>query len=168
ASPFDPAVAYLVADNHRMDDMKPYLYKTSDFGKSWKRLSGTLAQDVYLHVVREDPKVRGMLYLGTDRGVLYSPDDGGTWLPLKLNLPTVAVTDLVVKNNDLVVGTSGRSIWIFDDLTPIRSYSNEVSEQDGHLFPTPPSTRWRYHAPIYSTHDRHAAENPPLGAFVSY
>ena len=99
--------------------MQPYLFKTTDFGKTWKSLAAKLPQDVYLHVVREDPKHKGLLYARhASAGVAFSTDDGATWQQLKLNLPTVAVHDLVVKDNDLVVGTNGRSIWIFDDLTP--------------------------------------------------
>src|SRR5262249_37393991 len=96
-SPFDAGTAYLVAYAHRLDDMKPYLWKTSDYGKTWKNLAAKLPQDVYLHAVREDPKAKGLLYVGTERGVVFSPDDGASWVPLKMNLPTVAVQDLVVK-----------------------------------------------------------------------
>ena len=99
-SPFDAATAYVVVDAHRLDNVKPYLFKTADFGKTWTRLDATLAQDVYLHAVREDPARRGQLYLGTERGMVYSRDDGRTWEPLQLNLPTVAVHDLVVKGDN--------------------------------------------------------------------
>jgi photosystem II stability/assembly factor-like uncharacterized protein len=174
-SPFDPAVAYLVVDNHRMDDVKPYLFKTADYGKTWKKLSAALAQDVHLHAVREDPKARGFLYLGTERGVLYSPDDGSNWLPLKLNLPTVAVTDLVVKNNDLVVGTNGRSIWIFDELAALRELRPWLTKPEKE-WPavlsladyTTPATRWRFHSAIYSTDDKSPGDNPPRGAVIHY
>ena len=101
-SPFDANTAYVVVDAHRLDNMHPYLYKTTDLGKTWKRLDASLPADVYLHAVREDPKKRGQLYLGTERGVMFSTDDGQTWQPLQLNLPTVAVHDLVVKDDDLV------------------------------------------------------------------
>ena len=121
ASPFDAATAYVVIDNHRLDDLKPYLYKTSDYGKSWKALHSKLPGDVYLHVVREDPSKRGTLYLGTERGVMYSTDDGANWKKLQLNMPTVAVHDLAVKGDDLIVGTHGRSIWVLDDLQPVRA-----------------------------------------------
>jgi photosystem II stability/assembly factor-like uncharacterized protein len=175
ASPHDPAVAYLVVDNHRQDDMKPYLWKTADFGNSWKKLSGTLPQDVHLHVVREDPKLRGFLWLGSERGVLFSPDDGKTWKPFKLNLPTVAVTDLVVKDNDLVVGTNGRSIWIFDDLTPVRELREWLTRDEKDwpavlAFPeqTPPAIRWRYYSTVYSTDDKNPGDNPPKGAAIDY
>ncbi len=177
ASPHDAGTAYVVVDAHRLDNMKPYLYKTSDFGKTWKSLSNSLPQDVYLHAVREDPKKKGLLYLGTERGVAFSPDDGDTWEQLKLNLPTVAVHDLVVKDNDLVVGTNGRSIWILDDLTPVREWSAAGSsppwgrgEGEGvHLFPVQPSVRWRYHPSVHSTADKRTAfKNPPKGAVIHY
>src|SRR5262249_23397124 len=90
------------------------------------------------------------------------------WQELKLNFPTVAVHDLVVKDNDLVVGTNGRSIWIFDDLTPIRDMAPKIGEQEVHLFSVPPALRWRYHEPITSSHRKQAGENPPRGAIISY
>jgi len=167
ASPFDAATAYVVVDNHRMDDMKPHLFKTSDFGKTWQDLGAGLPQDVYLHAVREDPKRKGLLFAGTERGVSFSTNDGAAWQALKLNLPTVAVHDLVVKNNDLVVGTNGRSIWIFDDLTPIREYSDEVAKKDVFLFPAAPAVRWRYHSPVYSAKER-AGDNPLQGGVIHY
>jgi hypothetical protein len=151
------------------------LYKTADYGKTWKKLSGTLEQDVYLHVVREDPKARGFLYVGSERGVLFSPDDGVTWKPLKLNLPTTQVTDLVIKDNDLVVGTSGRSIWILDDITPLRQLRDWLpkAEKDwpAILFfgdTTPAAVRWRYHNAVYSTDDKNPGDNPPRGAVIQY
>ena len=170
SSPFDAAAAYLVVDAHRLDDDRPYLWKTSDYGRSWKRLTAGLPQDVYLHAVREDPKRRGLLYLGTERGMMLSPDDGATWQPLRLGLPTVAVHDLVVKDNDLVLATMGRSLWIFDDLTPIREMSARVRDEDAHLFTPEPAVRWRV---VNEWHgeggaEPGAAQNPPLGALVYY
>jgi photosystem II stability/assembly factor-like uncharacterized protein len=167
-SPFDAGTAYVVVDNHRLDDMHPYLYKTTDFGTTWKSLSASLPPDIYLHAVREDPKRKGLLYLGTERGVAFSADDGASWRPLKLNLPTVAVSDLVVKDNDLVLGTNGRSIWIFDDLTPIREWSRQVAEEDVHLFPAQPVIRWRYDSPIHFPGGRKGMDNPPRGAIIDY
>jgi photosystem II stability/assembly factor-like uncharacterized protein len=167
ASPFDEATAYVVVDNHRMDDMRPYLFKTTDYGSSWKALTAKLPADVYLHVVREDPKKRGLLYLGTERGVCFSHDDGQSWQELKRNLPTVAVHDMVVKDNDLVLGTNGRSLWIFDDLTPVREL-DAGGDAAVHLFPAQPAVRWRYHSLIYSTGQRTAGANPPKGAVLHY
>jgi photosystem II stability/assembly factor-like uncharacterized protein len=167
-SPFDAGTAYVAVDNHRLDDMKPHLFKTADFGKTWQSLSAGLPQDVYLHAVREDPKRRGLLFLGTERGVSFSTNDGATWQALKLNLPTVAVHDLVVKNDDLVVGTNGRSIWILDDLTPIREYSDEVARKEVYLYPTQPAVRWRYHQPLHGPREGSGGANPPPGVVVYY
>jgi photosystem II stability/assembly factor-like uncharacterized protein len=167
ASPFDAGTAYLVVDDHRMDDVRPYLWKTTDYGRSWKSLAAGLAADVYLHAVREDPKKRGLLFAGTERGVAFSPDDGVSWKELKLNLPTVAVHDLVVKGDDLVVGTHGRSIWILDDLTPVREWSAEVAKRAVHIFSVRHATRWRYDEPV-SSHVKGPGENPPHGAVIDY
>src|SRR5262249_50001640 len=168
ASHADPGTAYVVVDAHKLDDMKPYLFKTSDFGQSWQTLTEKLPADVNLHVVREDPKKRGILYLGTERGVSYSSDDGANWRELKLNLPTVPVHDMHVKNNDLVVGTMGRSIWILNDLTPIREMSSAVASADAHLFPPPPAILYRYHSSFEEGMRRGSSENPPKGAIISY
>ncbi len=166
-SPFDAATAYVVIDNHRLDDLRPYVYKTADYGKSWQALHGGLASDIYLHVVREDPTRRGLLYLGTERGVMFSSDDGKTWKKLQLNLPTVAVHDLAVKDDDLVVGTHGRSIWILDDLLPVRAASAEIAKKDVHLFASPDATRWRQGSRSWGGgYGRFS--NPPLGATIYY
>ena len=166
-SPFDPAVAYLVVDNHRNDDMRPHLWKTADYGRTWRSLAAGLAGDVYLHAVREDPKAKGFLYAGTERGVVFSPDDGATWKELKLNLPSVAVHDLVVKDDDLVLGTHGRSIWILDDLTALREWSKGVAAKSAHLFSARPAVRWQLEPPV-SSHTKGPGENPPAGAIVYY
>lgn len=142
-SPFDAATAYVVVDNHRLDDNRPYLYKTTDYGRSWRALHGKLPEDVYLHVVREDPAKRGQLYLGTERGVMWSADDGASWRSLRLNMPTVAVHDLAVKNDDLVVGTHGRSIYILDDLQPVREFDSRTAAAAVHLFPAQEAIRWQ-------------------------
>jgi photosystem II stability/assembly factor-like uncharacterized protein len=163
-SPFDAATAYVVVDAHRMDDMRPYLFKTTDYGASWKRLDGKLAQDVYLHSVREDPKKKGQLYLGTERGVMYSTDDGASWQALQLNLPTVAVHDLVIKDDDLVLATHGRSLWILDDLSPVREGAAALSEAL-HLYKPRDTYRWYYAG---SMRDRAAGQNPPRGAAITY
>ncbi|MGH9348380.1 MAG: WD40/YVTN/BNR-like repeat-containing protein, partial [Vicinamibacterales bacterium] len=160
---FEAGTAYLVVDNHRQDDMKPYLWRTADFGETWTSLSARLPQDVYLHAVREDPKKQGQIYLGTERGVMFTTDGGQAWRALKLNLPTVAVHDLRVKDDDLVVGTHGRSIWIFDDLTPVREWSPRVAASAAHVFPVRDTIRWRYHR---GPREKNAGENPPQGALM--
>src|SRR5262249_36436762 len=166
ASRFDAGPASLVVDAHRLDNDRPYLWKTKDYGKNWTKLSDKLPQDDYLRVVREDPLVPGMLYAGSEHGVWFSRDET-TWEKLKLNLPTCAVCDLVVKDNDLVVGTNGRSIWILDDLTPLRQWSPKLA-QGTHLFATAPAIRWRYHGENYAGEDRLPGDNPPKGAVIQY
>jgi hypothetical protein len=132
-------------------------------------LADGLEPGVHLHVVREDPAKRDLLYLGTEHGVAYSPDGGNTWEPLKLNLPTVPVHDLVVKDADLVVGTHGRSVWILDDLTPLRELTDAIKEKADHLFTVRPATRWLVGARPVSSHLRGAsAPNPAYGAVVWY
>ena len=165
-SPFDANTAYVAVDAHRLDNMHPYLYATTDLGQTWKRIDGELPQDVYLHAVREDPKKRGQLYVGTERGVMYSPDHWQDWRPLKLNLPTVAVHDLQVKDDALVVGTHGRSIWILDDLQPIRQYDAAIAALPVHLFAPPDAIRWRYGSSSWGT--RGTFPNPPHGATIYY
>ncbi len=167
-SAFDARTAYLVADAHRLDDNRPYVWKTTDCGKTWKSIVTALAPDVFCHVIREDPKHKGLLYLGTERGVQFSPDDGKTWKPLQLNLPTVAVHDLVIKDNDLVLGTQGRSVWIFDDLMPIREWTRSIGTKANHLFTIQPAVRWRYYSQVSSHQEKGTGENPPHGAIIDY
>jgi len=165
-SPFDAATAYVVVDAHRLDDMRPYLYKTADFGRTWTRLDGKLPRDIYLHAVREDPKRRGFLYLGTERGVMFSTDDGVTWNSLRLNMPTVAVHDLVVKDDSLVVATHGRSIWILDDLIPVRQWSSKIAAEEAFVFPAADAVRWEYGSNSWGGGP--SGDNPPRGALIYY
>jgi hypothetical protein len=165
-SSFDANTAYVVVDAHRLDDNKPYLFKTTDRGKSWTRLDATLDPKIYLHAVREDPARRGQLYLGTERGVMFSSDDGRSWRSLQLNLPTVAVHDLRVKDANLVVATHGRSLWILDDLQPVREYTPAIGAEAVHLFAPADAVRWHYGSSRWGT--RGAFANPPRGAVIYY
>jgi photosystem II stability/assembly factor-like uncharacterized protein len=168
-SRFDAGTAYLVVDAHRLDDMAPYLWKTSDYGHTWKRLDGGLPRDVYLHSVREDPRIQGMIYLGTERGVAFSRDvrgEGAAWQSLKLNLPTVAVHDLAIKDGSLVVATHGRSIWILDDLDTVREVTPQATAADMHLFSAPDATRWVWHGG--ARYSGPHGQNPPAGARIFY
>jgi molybdopterin converting factor small subunit len=167
ASPHDAGTAYVVVHAYRLDDDRPYLWKTTDYGKTWTSLAKGLPQDAHLRVVREDPKVAGLLYVGNERGVSYSPDGGVSWRKLKMNLPTVLVSDLVVKDDDLVVGTHGRSVWILDDLTPVRQWAGKRAGGP-HLFPVRPATRWRVGPENYAGADAVPGENPPRGAVIHY
>ncbi len=157
ASHYDAGTAYVTVDAHRLDNTKPYLYKTTDYGKSWTRLDASLSPDIYLHAVREDPAVKDLLYLGTERGVAFSKDGGKTWQSLKSNMPTVAVHDLDIKDNSLVVGTLGRSIYIYDHLSVLREWSPQVASEKFHLFTAPQSIRWRF-SRVAS--DKWSGENP--------
>ncbi len=167
ASRWSAGTAYVVVDAHRLDDETPYLFKTSDFGRSWTSLTAGLDPEIYLHVVREDTRREGMLYLGTERSVMFSRDDGASWESLRLNMPTVSVVDLAVAGDDLVVGTLGRSAWILDDLTQVREMSTEIAAAEEHLFAPLPAVRWRYASAPYGSRDG-AGENPPRGAIITY
>jgi len=166
----DAGTAWVVADAHRLDDESPYLWKTTDYGASWRRLGRKLDPEVYLHVVREDPRRDGMLYLGTERGVLVSYDAGESWQSLRLNMPTVAIADLVVAGDDLVVGSLGRSAWILDDLTPVREMPESGASEPVHLFAPRPAIGWhragQWDSGLGSRDG--AGENPPAGVIFTY
>ena len=133
-SPHAAGTAYVAANRYQFDDNQPYLWKTADFGKSWHRIDLGIAADEFVRVIREDPEKKGLLYVGTERGVWVSFDDGGHWQKLQLNLPAVPVHDLTVKEGDLVAATHGRSYWILDDLSVLRQLSASVAGQPAHLY----------------------------------
>src|SRR3712207_346773 len=114
----DSATAYVAATMYKHDDFKPYLYKTNDYGRTWKKIDAGIPDGSFTRVVREDPHRRGLLYAGTETGMFISFDDGERWQPFQLNLPHVPITDLAVhkRDRDLVVATQGRSFWVLDDL----------------------------------------------------
>jgi len=167
-SPFDAGSAYVAVDRHQFDDLRPYIYKTSDYGKTWTKLGQGIPDTAFVRVVREDPKKRGLLYAGTETGIYVSFNDGANWRPLQLNLPTTPVHDLAIKNNDLVVATHGRAFWILDDLTPLRQYSDEIAHKDVFLYT--PETAYRIQAG--ASGPRHTSkttgQNPPAGAIIYY
>lgn len=133
-SPHDPATCYLAVNRYKMDDFKPYIYVTNNYGKTWRKITHGIADDAFVRAVREDPGRRGLLYAGTETGVWVSFDDGAHWQPLQLNLPHTPITDMVVHEDDLVLATQGRSFWILDDLTPLHQMSGTIAEKDVHLF----------------------------------
>jgi photosystem II stability/assembly factor-like uncharacterized protein len=126
ASHFDPAVAYIAVDRHRVDDYKPHLFRTRDAGKTWTRITSGFADTHFLNAIREDPKRKGLLFAATEFGVYASFNDGDAWQSLQFNLPVTSVRDIVVKDRDLVVATHGRSFWILDDFTPLRQYREDL------------------------------------------
>lgn len=164
-STFNPGTAYLAVDRHELDDFRPYIYKTYDFGKTWKKISGGLPPRSFVRVVREDPKRRGLLYAGTETGVFVSFDDGSTWQSLQLNLPIVPVHDLCVKDDDLVAATHGRSFWILDDLTPLHQLTPEITKAPYHLFKPRDAYRLARGGGFGSGE---AGENPPWGTTIFY
>jgi len=167
ASPFDAGTAYVAVDRHQFDDMRPYIYKTSDYGKTWTQGAKGIPDTTFVRAVREDPKKRGLLYAGTESGVYVSFNDGGNWRALQLNLPRVPIHDLIVKNDDLVLATHGRSFWVLDDVSPLRQYSDEIAKQVLHLYT--PATAYRIHNPERAPHRvTLAGQNPPSGAVIDF
>ncbi|CAN5604962.1 hypothetical protein BH20VER3_BH20VER3_01590 [soil metagenome] len=165
-SRFDAGIAYLAVDRHRLDDLKPYIFRTNDTGHNWVTITNGIPEGAYVHAVREDPRRRGLLYAGTELGVYVSFDDGGHWQPLQMNLPTSPIRDLVVKDDDLVVATHGRSFWVLDDLTPLRQVNDQVAQMDMKLYE--PQTAVRLHYPDEVDTHQAAGTNPPAGAIIDY
>jgi photosystem II stability/assembly factor-like uncharacterized protein len=165
ASTFDAGTAYLAVDRHELDDYSPYIYKTDDFGQSWERIDNGLPEDTFIRVVREDPKRQGLLYAGAETGVFVSFDDGANWQSLQLNLPVVPVHDMVVKEDDLVAATHGRSFWILDDLTPLHQITDEVAGSDFFLFK--PRDAYRMGGG-YGRGGSNVGQNPPSGSVIHY
>ncbi|MBV1922674.1 MAG: glycosyl hydrolase [Flavobacteriaceae bacterium] len=132
-SVFDAGTCYIAGTKYKTGDFAPYLYKTTDFGKTWKKITNGISEEHFTRVLREDPKKNGILYAGTETGLYVSFDSGNNWQPFQLNLPIVPITDLAVKENNLVVATQGRSLWILDDLTAIHQLS-EAKGKDVYLF----------------------------------
>ena len=126
--------AYIALDGEKLDDTRPYLYKTSDFGKSWQKITNGIPDGSFTHSVKEDTKRKGLLFAGTESGVYVSFDDGSNWKSLRLNMPNTPVHDLVIKDNDLAIATHGRAFYILDNITPLREMTAEVSNADAHLF----------------------------------
>ncbi len=134
ASHFDLNTAYASVDRHQLQDFDPYIYRTRDLGKSWQKITSGLPAGVYVHVVKEDPMRRGLLFAGTERGAFLSLDDGDHWQPLQLNLPVTSVRDFEVYANDLIVATHGRGFWVIDDISPLRQINDAVLSAEAFLF----------------------------------
>ena len=133
-SPYDPATVYVAGTRYKLDDYRPYLYKTNDYGQSWQRINSGIPDHDFTRVIRADPVRRGLLYAGAETGLYVSFDDGANWERFMLNLPVAPVHDLIIKDNDLIAGTHGRSIWILDDLTPLHHLNDDILAQAAHLF----------------------------------
>ena len=168
ASPHDAGTAYVAADRHQSDDLRPYIYKTNDYGKTWTKITAGIPDTTFVRSVREDPRKRGLLYAGTEQGVYVSFNDGANWRSLKLNLPTTPVHDLVVKDNELVLATHGRAFWILDDLSPLRQFSDDVAQKDVFLYTPGPAYRIQAGASAERQPSKRTGQNPPVGAMIYF
>jgi photosystem II stability/assembly factor-like uncharacterized protein len=164
--------AYVAFERHMFDDFRPYIFKTTDGGKSWTSISGNLPAKAYVQVVREDPKNTNLLYAGTELGLFASYDGGRNWLALNLkNLPNVAIHDIVVhpRENDLILATHGRSLWIFDDATVIQQMNQQILDSSAHLFSVRPGLRYASTFTRYGIGDKvFTGPNPAAGALITY
>jgi photosystem II stability/assembly factor-like uncharacterized protein len=167
ASPHAAGSAYVAIDRHKLDDYLPYAFKTTDYGKSWTKITTGLPESGYVHAVREDPKRKGLLFAGTENGIFVSFDDGAHWQLLKLNLPTTPIHDLLVKNDDLIVATHGRAFWILDDISPLRQMTASTAGEDAHLYQ--PASAIRYRGPGFALPaTAPVGANPPTGVVIDY
>ena len=163
--PKHPAACYIAATRYKWGDYRPMLYKTTDYGRTWTAINTGIAAEHFTRAIRVDPGMRGLLYAGTEYGIYASWDDGAHWQPIQRNLPTVPITDLIVKDASLIVATQGRGFWIIDDLTPIRSAKDFAREDKLHLLPPKPAYRMpggQAKKPL------NAGKNHPAGAMIYY
>jgi photosystem II stability/assembly factor-like uncharacterized protein len=168
--PFKKGAAYFAGTRYKLDDFAPYMYKTEDYGKTWKRIDNGINRVHFSRVVRADKKRPGLLYAGTEYGMYISYDDGGSWKRFQLNLPVVPVTDLIIKNNDLVVGTQGRSLYVLDDLTPVQQKNTDIAGRALYVFDVNPAYRMpgggRFGGGGQAL--RNVGMNPPSGVVFNY
>ena len=166
-SPHDPATAYVVAMKYKEGDNRAYVFRTGNYGRSWSTITDGIPADHFVRVVREDPEREGLLFAGTERGLFVSFDAGDSWQALQSNLPVVPITDLMVRQNDLVLATQGRAFWVLDDIAPLRQFTADQREASVHLYA--PSTAWR----LTPTRGRNGggesfAPSAPQGAVIYY
>jgi photosystem II stability/assembly factor-like uncharacterized protein len=170
ASHFDDESAYAAVNRFKLDDLRPHIYRTHDGGRSWKEIVNGIPNNEVVNAVREDPVRRGLLFAGTERAVYFSLDDGVQWQPLRLNMPATSIRDLVIHDDDIVVGTHGRSFWILDDMTLLRQLDSRVGSSAAHLFKPKLTYRFRRNkntdTPLPP--EEPAGKNPPDGAIIYY
>lgn len=162
-SPHDPGTVYIPVTGYKLNDFRPYIYMGTDHGRQWQRIDQHLPQDNFVRVVREDPEREGLLYVGTEGGMFVSFDHGAGWQSLGLNLPPVPITDLTIRQGNLVAATQGRGFWVLDDLTVLRQAENELAEKPLHLFEPPATPMIRFGGSGVN-----AGRNPPSGVVLSY
>ena len=165
----DANTAYVAVNGIRLDDMHPHIYKTHDGGASWEQIDNGLPEDP-INVVREDPRREGLLLAGSERAVYISFDDGAHWHSLRLNMPATSIRDLVFKDDDVVVGTHGRSFWILDDIACLRQMTPETAQKDAVLYKSSLAVRvrWDMNTDTPLPPDEPAGQNPPDGAVIDY
>lgn len=170
ADPFKKGAVYAVGTRYKSDDFSPYIYKTEDYGKTWKLITTGIAPMHFARVVRADHKRSGLLYAGTEYGMYISFDDGATWKPFQQNLPVTPVTDLTIKENDLVVATQGRAFYVIDDLSMLQQVNNAVTNQELHVFNINPAYRIPAGGRMssFAGQPRNVGENPPAGVVINY
>ena len=170
ASHFDNDTAYAAVNRFRLDDLRPHIYRTHDGGQSWREIVGGIPENEVVNAVREDPVRKGLLYAGTERAVYFSVDDGEHWQSLRLNMPATSIRDLVVHQDDIVVGTHGRSFWVLDDITPLRQTNSQVGASNGFLFK--PQVAYRVRRSVNTDTpippEEPMGQNPPDGAILNY
>jgi len=170
ASHFDAGTAYAAINTFRLDDLRPHIYRTRDFGASWQEIVSGLPPNAPSNVVREDLQRKGLLFAGTETSVFVSFNDGDSWQALQLNLPHTSMRDLSIHGDDLIVGTHGRSFWILDDITPLRQMSDGILSSAVFLFAPQEALRWRWNrnpdTPLPP--EVPAGKNPPDGAIIDY
>lgn len=168
ASPHVPGGAYVAVNRYKNDDLKPYAWKTADYGKTWTPITNGIPTGAFLRVVAEDPVRRGLLFAGTETGIYVSFNDGGQWQSLQLNLPVTSVRDLTVHGDDLIVATHGRAFWSLDDITPLRQINQQVADSGAFLYKPAVAYRVRRDGGLALPGGGPAAQNPPTGAVIDY
>ena len=170
ASHFDPATVYAAVNTFRLDDLRPHIYRTRDYGATWQEIVSGLPANAPSGVVREDPQRKGLLFVGTENAVYVSFNDGDSWQSLQLNLPHTSMRDLTIHGDDLIVGTHGRSFWILDDITPLRQLDDKLAQQSVVLYAPEEALRWHWNrnpdTPLPP--EVPAGKNPPDGAIIDY
>ncbi len=163
-SPHDPATAYLAVTRYKFGDYTPHIFKTNNYGDRWQRVVEGIGEEDFVRVVREDPVRRGLLYAGTETGLYISFDDGAQWQPFQLNMPVVPITDLTIRQGDLVAATQGRAFWVLDDLSPLHQIDDAVAEASVHLFAPRATVRMGGGSNAVPGQ----GQNPPSGALIYY
>ena len=163
--PFVKGKAYFVGTKYKSDDFAPYIFKTEDYGKTWVKITNGIAANHFARCLRADKKIKGLLYAGTEYGMYISYDDGASWKTFQLNLPMVPITDLTIKENDLVVATQGRSFWVLDDLSVVQQKANGISSKN--LFVFAVNDAYRFDG-SQNVNAKNAGMNPPNGSIINY